>query len=150
MKLFGITVLVLLLAAGLFFFYLGHKSSKMDAPEMVSGKLPPCGPKPNCVSSRSDATSEYFVAPLEVSGGEVVQSLVAAIEQTGGVVKMQTAGALQATYASGIFRYVDDVQFSWEAGSANVDVRSASRVGHSDMGANRVRVQALRAALGTN
>jgi uncharacterized protein (DUF1499 family) len=43
--------------------------------------------------------------------------------------------------------YVDDVEF--RKTETQVHVRSASRVGHSDMGANRKRVEALRAAIDT-
>jgi uncharacterized protein (DUF1499 family) len=147
MKLFGIAIVSLLIAAALFFLFLGYKSSRMDAPDLIDGQLPACGPKPNCVSSKASTDSEYFVEPLAVNGGDIASRLVAAVEQTGGVVRMQTGGALQATYTSGLFRYVDDVQLVWEAGAATIDVRSASRVGHSDMGANRKRVERLRAAL---
>ncbi len=147
MKLLGIAVAVLLIAMVIFFLFLGYKSSKMDAPEFVDGKLPACGPKPNCVNSQADAASEYFVEPLEIAGGDVATMLVGAIERTGGVVRLQSGGALQATYTSKLFRYVDDVQFTWQEGAAVADVRSASRVGHGDMSANRKRVEALRVAL---
>ena len=97
--------------------------------------------------SGSDAGSEFYIAPLQVSGDDVAERLIRAIERSGGEVQLQKEGALQATFTSGIFRFVDDVQFSWTADSNEVDVRSSSRIGHSDMGANRKRVEALRAAL---
>lgn len=147
MKLLAIVVATLLVAAAVFFLFLGYKSSGMDAPDFVDGKLPVCGPKPNCVSSQANADSEYFVEPLAIAGDDIAARLIGAIEQTGGVVRLQSGGALQATYTSRLFRYVDDVQFTWQDGATVADVRSASRVGHSDMGANRKRVEALRVAL---
>ena len=41
---------------------------------------------------------------------------------------------------------VDDVEFSLDAGAGLINVRSASRVGYSDFGVNRKRVERIRAA----
>jgi len=53
---------------------------------------------------------------------------------------------LSATYMSKIFKYVDDVEIRKES-DILWHIRSASRVGYSDMGVNRKRVEAIRAAL---
>lgn len=61
-------------------------------------------------------------------------------------------GYLHAVFTSRIFRFKDDFEARLEAGSdpaeAKIHVRSASRVGYSDLGANRRRVDAVRAAFG--
>ena len=51
---------------------------------------------------------------------------------------------LAAEYYSKLFGFVDDVEF--RKASDAVHVRSASRVGHSDMGANKKRISELREA----
>jgi uncharacterized protein (DUF1499 family) len=51
---------------------------------------------------------------------------------------------LRATFRSRLFGYEDDVEFRLDIAAGVVHVRSASRVGHSDFGANRKRVEALR------
>ena len=43
-----------------------------------------------------------------------------------------------------IFRFVDDVEFLFDEDKKLIHVRSASRVGYSDLGANRKRVEAIR------
>jgi len=46
-----------------------------------------------------------------------------------------------------VFRFVDDVEFHVDETAKLIHVRSASRVGHSDLGVNRRRVEAIRAHL---
>lgn len=59
-----------------------------------------------------------------------------------------TAGAdhLQAEFRTRIFRFVDDVEFRMDAPSQLIHVRSGSRIGYSDFGTNRRRVDHIRAA----
>jgi uncharacterized protein (DUF1499 family) len=47
-----------------------------------------------------------------------------------------------------IFRFVDDVEFWIDAKNQVIHFRSASRVGHSDLGANRARMESIRKAFG--
>jgi uncharacterized protein (DUF1499 family) len=59
------------------------------------------------------------------------------------------AGVIEASETSRVFRFVDDVALRVRpaAGGAIVDVRSKSRVGRGDLGANAARIRAFRAAL---
>jgi uncharacterized protein (DUF1499 family) len=43
--------------------------------------------------------------------------------------------------------YVDDVEFYLDEGANVIHVRSASRLGKSDLGVNRQRVEEIRAKL---
>jgi uncharacterized protein (DUF1499 family) len=51
---------------------------------------------------------------------------------------------LHAEFTSLIFRFVDDVEFLHDPASSQIHVRSASRIGHSDLGVNRARIEKLR------
>lgn len=55
-------------------------------------------------------------------------------------------GRLEATATSRVFRFVDDVvvRVRPDAGGSIVDLRSTSRVGESDLGANAARIRAFR------
>jgi uncharacterized protein (DUF1499 family) len=55
-------------------------------------------------------------------------------------------GRLEATSTSRVFRFVDDivVRVRPDGGGSIVDVRSTSRVGESDLGANAARIRAFR------
>lgn len=48
---------------------------------------------------------------------------------------------------SRLFRFVDDFELELRPGEGIVAVRSASRLGYTDLGVNRRRVEALRAEL---
>ena len=51
---------------------------------------------------------------------------------------------LRAEFTSAFFRFVDDVEFLLDNGTRTIHVRSASRVGYSDLGVNRRRVEEIR------
>jgi uncharacterized protein (DUF1499 family) len=51
---------------------------------------------------------------------------------------------IHAEFRSKLFRFVDDVEFYFDAPRKLIDFRSASRVGHSDLGVNRKRMEEIR------
>lgn len=107
-----------------------------------------CPPSPNCVSSLADpADGEHYIAPLPwKTDAETTQAqLRAALGALPRVALIvDQPGYLYATQTSATWGFVDDIEL-WIA-DGSVQVRSASRVGHGDMGVNRARVEALRAA----
>jgi uncharacterized protein (DUF1499 family) len=52
---------------------------------------------------------------------------------------------LWATFTSKVFRFVDDVELRLDPQNNCIQVRSASRIGYSDLGVNRQRIDKLRA-----
>lgn len=138
--LIGIGVIALLGVGG--FFYLGQKSKSGAPPGIVDGTLAACPSSPNCVVSETGADEAHAVAPLPLSAWEKIPS---AVGDMGGDVTHIDEQYVSATFSSKTFGFVDDVEFR-KSGDA-VHVRSASRVGYSDRGVNKARVEALRAAL---
>ncbi|MEM1437132.1 MAG: DUF1499 domain-containing protein [Pseudomonadota bacterium] len=138
----GLVVLLVLGTAG--FFYLGRKSQTGTAPGLSEGQLTPCPASPNCVSSELNTPEDKKVAPLPVGVWERVPGVIADL---GGTVTQQDAGYVAAEFTSSTFKFVDDVEFRLDEDA--VHVRSASRVGYSDGGANGARVAALRDRLGS-
>ncbi len=53
---------------------------------------------------------------------------------------------LHAEFSSALFRFVDDVEFVLDAEHQVIHFRSASRVGRSDLGVNRQRMEQIRSA----
>lgn len=125
------------------FFYLGVQSKSGTAAGIVAGQLDKCPDSPNCVSSESDTPYDKRVDPLPLSTWEALPS---ALEEMGGTVTVQEEFYIAAEFSSAIFGFVDDVEFRFT--ESNVQVRSASRVGHSDAGVNAARVAELREQLG--
>ena len=58
----------------------------------------------------------------------------------------EEGGYLHAEARSFLFRFVDDVEFMFDADQQVIHVRSASRLGYSDLGVNRRRVERIRRA----
>jgi uncharacterized protein (DUF1499 family) len=55
---------------------------------------------------------------------------------------------VHAEFRSALFRFVDDVEFLLPVDGSLIQVKSASRLGYSDMGVNRERVERLRVLFG--
>ncbi len=113
----------------------------------VGDPLPACPDTPNCVSSL-DPRPDHRVAPLTFQGHwlaarERLVSLLAAMPRT--KVTAVEDRTIRAECRSRIFRFVDDLTFYFDPDQGLVHVRSAARVGRSDLGVNRKRVEAIRA-----
>ena len=136
---------VLILAVVALFGWRSYASQGMGVPEF-SGALRPCPESPNCVLSTVPAASESFIEPLAGGDDSSWQALQKAIADTGGEIRNVDEDYLWATYTSSIFRFVDDVEMHRRPSENRIEVRSASRVGYSDLGANRKRVESIRQA----
>jgi len=113
--------------------------------QLVDGKLRACPSSPNCVSSESDSPSSRvepltFQGPPEKAWGVLKET----IQEMGGRIQEEHDGYLWATFTSNLFRFVDDVEFRMVSTDGIIHVRSGSRVGYSDLGVNRRRVEKLR------
>ena len=111
--------------------------------------LPPCPNTPNCVCSDDDSTVHQIepyrlTVPPERAWSEL-QTVLSAIPRVR--IVEATASRLRAEFRSRLFRFVDDVELQLRADVGIIAVRSASRVGYSDLGVNRRRVEDLRAQL---
>ena len=110
--------------------------------------LAPCPSSPNCVSSLA-ADDAHRVAPLAYQGDPAaamrrLREVIAAMPRARVVDASDTA--LHAEFTSRIFRFVDDVDCVVDPAAGVIQIRSASRVGYSDLGVNRDRVEAIRKA----
>lgn len=108
-----------------------------------NGELTACPESPNCVSSFA-SSEQHGIAPLSASLAQVEQVLVGLDEAN---IVEANENYLYAEFTSAIMGYVDDVEFLHEPAAGVTHVRSASRLGYSDLGANRKRIEAIRAAL---
>lgn len=136
-------VLILLLLIGL------AKYSQKQSPMMfTANEVLACGNKPNCVCSENVESSSQAIEPITARGDEnLLEALAEAVKTTGGQILSKTDDELRATYKTPIFGFVDDVVFRIEGTKNVAQVLSVSRVGYGDLGANRKRVEKIRAAL---
>lgn len=107
-------------------------------------RLAACPDSPNCVSSQSDNPA-HVVEPLSYDGtaAEARARLVRIVERDPRAELITaTDDYLHVEYRAMVF--LDDVEFYLPPDRRIVHIRSASRVGHSDLGANRRRVEVVR------
>ncbi|MCT8987882.1 DUF1499 domain-containing protein [Shewanella phaeophyticola] len=119
---------------------------------VTAGKLTPCPDSPNCVNSQQATTDEeHYIEPIAFSGStqqaQVGLLHVLKAAERASIVVVED-NYIRVEFTSQIMRFVDDVEFyfpSAESGNIMIQVRSASRVGHSDFGVNRERIEQIRA-----
>ena len=113
--------------------------------QLADGRLRACPKSPNCVSSESGSASSR-VEPLTFWGApeKAWRDLEETIREMGGKIQEEHDGYLWATFTSRLFRFVDDVEFRVVSSDGMIHVRSGSRVGYSDLGVNRRRVEKIR------
>jgi len=112
---------------------------------MRGRRLSPCTGKPNCVSTQStDPAKRMPALGFEGEMGPVRAAILDVLTEAPRARVVEAEGDyIHAEFTTFLFRFVDDVEFSIDAGSTRVDFRSASRVGHSDLGTNRRRMKKL-------
>lgn len=110
------------------------------------GKLAPCPSSPNCVSSQS-SDDAHGIAPLTYSGraADAMKKLTAIVQTFPRTSVITVSDSyLRAEFTSALFRFVDDVEFLVDDTTKVIHVRSASRMGYSDLGVNRKRTEQIR------
>ncbi len=125
---------------------LGVRDGRLKAPARI----------PNSVSSQAGLHTENpmresaAIAPLQLKPGDrdgaitlaALKSIVEAMP--GARVVTSDSTYLYAEFTSQWFRFVDDTEFWFDPAAGVIQVRSASRLGESDLGVNRKRVEAIR------
>lgn len=110
-------------------------------------RMATCPATPNCVTSRAGDV-KHSVEPLRfdddpAAAWQRLTTAVASLPRTRIVVEEPDYLAAECT--TRLFGFVDDLEFAFDAEAGHIQVRSASRVGYSDLGVNRRRVERVRA-----
>lgn len=133
----------LAVAGGSMFHFSGDRPMNLG---VVHGHLQGCPESPNCVSSQS-LDDEHNVEPIQLNGSSrrAMQALKHAIDDSerAEVLKAED-NYLYAEFTSKLMGFVDDVELYINEADKTIEVRSASRLGESDLGVNRKRIEALR------
>jgi uncharacterized protein (DUF1499 family) len=109
------------------------------------GQFSECPEKPNCIFSKS-STALHMIAPLiyQSTFPEAKEKLLKVIKSMPRAeIATNKENFLHVEFTSNIFRFVDDVEFYFNEPGI-IHFRSASRIGHSDMGVNRHRMEEIR------
>jgi uncharacterized protein (DUF1499 family) len=107
--------------------------------------ITPCKSKPNCVSSLNNE-KQYHVAPLRYNSFETAKGNLLDILKSSKRVRIAAnhKNYIRAEFTSPIFRFIDDVEFYFDDKEKVIHLKSASRIGYSDLGTNRRRIEKIR------
>ena len=115
---------------------------------MTKRALPDCPDTPNCVSSLAEGTSHY-IAPLHYQG-TVEGAKSRLLDVINGFNRTRIVDStefyIRVTFTSRLFGFTDDVEFQIDDEKQLIHMRSASRTGYFDLGANRRRCERIRAS----
>ncbi len=137
------------LAAAFLVFFTGCSVRIPGYVGLRDGKLSECPDSPNCVSSQT-VKKDHAINPLSYNGSysdakQALLSIISSLPRT--KIIADNDWYIHVTFTSHLMRFVDDVEFLFDDTNKKIYVRSASRVGYSDMGVNRKRIEDLRQRL---
>jgi uncharacterized protein (DUF1499 family) len=156
MKIMGILLLlafllaVLVVGAGQMGFFSGKTP---DGLGVQAGRLKAPSGTPNSVSSQAGLYPGHpqgryaDIAPFAYTGdGQAALRRLADLLQASErcLLVTQSPDYLYAQCSTRWLKFTDDVEFYLDAPTGVIHVRSASRIGHGDLGVNRARIEALR------
>ncbi len=151
-----VTIAVLALLAGQVGLLSGSPPGDLG---VRAGKLKPPSETPNSVSSQAllwaghAQREQAHIAPLAVRGdaSTTMARLQALLQAQPGVSIVDSrSDYLYVRCETRFMKFVDDVEFWFDASSGVIQVRSASRLGRKDFGVNRRRIEDLREKLATS
>jgi len=125
----------------------GMTDNKQD-PATIS-ELASCPSSPNCVSS-VDAGRSHYIDPIAIAGDPDAawQALINILNADRSITfTASEEHYIRAEAKTRILRFTDDVEFLLNRRANQIEMRSASRVGYSDLGKNRKRLEQLRSKM---
>ncbi len=115
---------------------------------LKDGKLAVCPSSKNCVSSQSPVTDTLnYVQPwtYQTTDEQAWVQLMNVIQAAeGSQVITAENDYIHAEFSSNFFGFIDDVEIYRDTAKRIIHIRSSSRIGRDDLGANRERIEQLR------
>lgn len=113
-----------------------------------NGKFYDCPDSPNCINTMASANDKiHYSEPISYQGSlqEAKLKILNIINSTPRTkILDESENYIHAIYISKMMKFVDDVQFYFDDNTKLIHIRSASRVGYSDLGVNRKRVDMIK------
>jgi len=112
-------------------------------------ELDRCPSSPNCVSS-ADSGDSHYISPITIQGDpdaawQTLHDILAT--DSSFEITASEEHYIRAQATTQILRFTDDVEFLLKRDAGRIDMRSASRIGYSDLGKNRKRMEGIRSKM---
>jgi uncharacterized protein (DUF1499 family) len=117
------------------------------------GRLLPPALSPNSVSSQAELYPDNpehkaaYIAPISYLGSQAtaMDKLLRTLRSTPGIKVVEVRqDYVYAQATTPVMKFTDDLEFWFDNAQPLIQVRSASRLGESDLGANRARMEDIR------
>lgn len=116
---------------------------------VTNEQLTQCPKTPNCVNSQA-ADKQHFIQPIAFNGASQeaqnrLLQILKALKRS--EITVNKENYIRVEFTSAFFRFIDDVEFYFPLAKTEktiIQIRSASRIGRSDFGANRKRMEQIR------
>ena len=118
-------------------------NSRSRSVSITGDKLPPFNDSKPGVHSRAQQLDAY-IAPLDYCPKDIVKEVAIKMEWQ---LKYESDRLIHYEAKTSLFGFVDDICFEFDQISGQIYVASTSRIGKSDMGTNRKRIEKFRALL---
>ena len=142
-----IIIFILIISTVISFIVLGNISKSGKAAGLFEGKLLKCPDKPNCVCSEQKDDTDHFIDPIinvQNTACDTLQIIKEIMIELGGEIQTNSGTYVSATFSSAVFGFIDDLEIRIDSNQNVIHIRSASRVGYSDLGANEKRVELIK------
>ncbi|MBU1054955.1 MAG: DUF1499 domain-containing protein [Proteobacteria bacterium] len=147
MKKIAFVFIIIFVAIDILFIVLGYFSKSGEPAGLADGVLAKCPAKPNCVCSEKINDAVHYIDPIIISqksSDETMKIIKDTIKELGGTIQTETGLYLAATFSSAIFGFIDDIEIRIDSTNNLIHIRSASRVGYGDLGANKKRTELIK------
>lgn len=120
---------------------------------LQQGRLMPPALSPNSVSSQADLYPDHpqrqaaYIEPISYVGTQASarDKLLQTLRTTPGVKIVESQpDYVYAQATTGVMKFTDDLEFWFDPTQTLIHLRSASRLGKSDLGKNRSRIEDIR------
>jgi uncharacterized protein (DUF1499 family) len=113
---------------------------------VTDGRLASCPHSPNCVSTQSGDESHriepFSYTTSQAEAQEKLSKILRSMKRAN-IVSIED-NYIYVECKSAIFQFVDDVEFYFDDAHKTIHFRSSSRLGYSDLGVNRRRMETIR------
>lgn len=137
----------ILLGATFLALFFNCTGTRPDSLGIKSERLADCPKTPNCVSSFANPTDKEHYrnpVPYKKSLKDAYLVLRGRLEVSPRTkIIEENPNYIYAEFTSRLLRYVDDVEFYFDEKNKLLHFRSASRLGKSDFGVNRNRIETI-------
>lgn len=125
----------------------GCSSTSKKGPTYDGVSLGTCPASPNCVTSLDKTDEKHYMDAFQydISRGDAKSILIDILEDEKNSEIIQAGDSyIHVIVKSGVFKFIDDLEFLLPEEENLIHFRSAARSGYSDFGVNRKRMEGIK------